>query len=389
LNNTPADPQAAAHTRRKILFLASEDRFFWLHPLPVARAALQSGYEVVVATSVDTYAQQILNEGFRLVPIKLTRKSYAPWNEFIAIYHLRKVYRAEKPNIVHHLSLKPVLYGSIARLGMKDIAAINAVTGLGYLALASSRKAKLLRFVVWKALRFLLNQARQIVVLENQDDKDRLVHEVGVLPGKMLVTRGAGVDVDAFPAAPEPTGQPVVVLPSRMLWIKGVKEFVDAAKTLRAKGVSARFVLAGDTDPSNPSCVPQAQLLAWQDTGAIEWWGHQDDMPSIYRRSSLVCLPSHGGEGIPKVLMEGAASGRALITTNVPGCRDIVRHRVNGIVVAPGDAAAVAAAIEELLCKPETRFDMARSSRELAVNEFSQTVVVDQTLDLCDGLLGV
>ncbi len=373
--------------RPRLLFVFADDRFFWSHRLPVARAALRSGYEVVVATGVYSFAQQIQDEGFRLIPLKLIRKSGSPLNELRAIRQLRRIYGLERPDIVHHVAIKPVLYGSIASIGLNGMCAVNALTGLGYLVASSSRKAALLRSLVWKAFRALLNRSNERVLVENQDDRQLLVTHIGISPEKVVVTRGSGVDIEVFQPAPEPAGIPVVALAARMLWIKGVGEFVAAARLLQVKGLGARFVLAGDADPNNPSSVPRQQLLDWQNSGAVEWWGHQQDMPRLFRQTNLVCLPSHGGEGVPKVLMEAAASGRAIVTTDVPGCREIVRQGVNGLVVAPGDPVSLAAAIELLVNGDTIRQQMAVRSRELAVSEFSEEAVIGQTLALYSELL--
>jgi len=373
--------------RPRLLFLVTEDRFFWSHRLPIARAALRSGYEVIVATNVLRYEQEIQNEGFRLIPLRLIRKSSSPLNELRALHELRRIYDAEKPDIVHHFAVKPVLYGSIAALGRKDMQAINALTGLGYLVASSSMKARLLRPIIWRALRFLLNRPDHYVLLQNQQDKELAVSRLNVSPEKITVIRGSGVNVNVFRPSPEPDGSPIVLLAARMLWIKGIREFAEAARLLRVRGVAARFVLAGDTDPSNPSCVPRQQILAWQDSGAVEWWGHQQDMPALFGRVHLVCLPSHGGEGVPKVLLEAAGSGRAIITTHVPGCGDIVRHGVNGLLVEPRNAVALADAVEQLLLDQPLRLQMGRAGRHIAVAEFSEEGVVRETLELYRRLL--
>lgn len=384
----PSTPQTDSTSRPpKLLFTFSDDRFFWSHRLPVARAALRDGYEVVIATGVYRYAQEIQDEGFRLIPLELIRKNRSPLKELRALRQLRRVYREEKPDLVHHVAIKAVLFGSMASVGMNGLPAVNALTGLGYLVASSSAKAAFLRALVWRAFRRLLNGPEKCVLVENQDDKNLVVSHLRIPPERVIVTRGSGVDVELFCPTPEPAGPPVVVLASRMLWIKGIQEFIEAARLLQAKGVAARFVLAGDADSNNPSCVPREQLTAWQHDGIIEWWGHQEDMPSVFKRASLVCLPSHGGEGVPKVLMEAAASGRAIVTTDVPGCREIVHHGVNGLIVPPGNSIPLAAAIEQLLNHPETRRQMAVRSREKAVDEFSEAAVIRQTLVLYHDLL--
>ena len=389
LNMEEVPPPTQKPARRpKVLFTFADDRFFWSHRLPVARAALRSGYEVVVATGVYAYAQQIQDEGFRLIPLELVRKNRSLMKELRAVRQLRRVYREEQPDIVHNVAIKAVLYGSMAGVGLNDMRAVNALTGLGYLVASSSAKASFLRALVWRAFRFLLNHPEKRVLVENQDDRNLVVSNLRIPSNQVIVTRGSGVDTELFQPTPEPANPPVVVLASRMLWIKGIKEFIEAARLLQGKRIAARFVLAGDSDPNNPSCVPRDQLLEWQRSGIIEWWGHQQDMPQVFRQASLVCLPSHGGEGVPKVLMEAAASARAIVTTDVPGCREIVQHGINGLLVPPGEAASLAAALEQLLNDPESRRQMAARGRQMAVDDFSEAAVIRQTLVLYSELLG-
>ncbi len=372
---------------RKLLLLITEDRFLWSHRLPIARAALQAGYEVVIATRVTGDARKIRDQGFRLIPLRLDRESYAPLNELRAIQQLRQIYATEKPDIVHHVALKPVLYGSVAALGRKDMKVVNALTGLGYLATASSLRARFLSFPIWNSLRFLLSRSNNQVLLQNQEDKQLLVSKLNVSPEKITIIKGSGVDMSLFQPTPEPVGTPLILLASRMLWIKGIAEFVEAAKLIRGNGTRVRFVLAGDTDPRSPSAIPREQLCEWQASGAVEWWGHQTELSQTFGQAHIVCLPSHGGEGVPKVLIEAAASGRAIVSTDVPGCRDIVRHRVNGILVSPRDSASLARALEELLENPSLRQRMGSRGREIAANEFSEEVVVRETMALYRELL--
>jgi glycosyltransferase involved in cell wall biosynthesis len=264
---------------------------------------------------------------------------------------------------------------------------INAFAGLGYLVSSPSFKAKMLKRVLWKMFRFLLNRRNSFLLLQNREDRDLLVAEIGVSLEKTTIIRGSGVDVNEFQATAEAPGAPIVLLSSRMLWIKGISDFVDAAKLLRAKGINARFVLAGDTDPGSPGAIPQEKLREWQNEGAVEWWGHQQSMSRMLQQSAIVCLPSHGGEGVPKALIEAAASERAIVATDVPGCRDIVRHGTNGLLVPPKDPAALADAIATLLNDATLRAEMGRRGREIAVNEFSEEKVIQQTLALYRQLL--
>jgi glycosyltransferase involved in cell wall biosynthesis len=373
--------------RPKILFVVAEDWYFWSHRRPIATAALQNGYDVFVATRVGVCGEKIVEAGFRLIPLRLNRSSYSLFHELRTVSELRSIYRGEKPDIVHHIGLKPILYGSMAALGNRRMQVINAFAGLGYLVSSPSFKARVLKQVLWKAFRFLLNRPNSFLLLQNREDRDLLVSEVGVRPEKTMIIRGSGVDVNDFQAAAEPAGVPVVLLSSRMLWIKGISDFVEAAKLLRARGVNARFVLAGDTDSGSPGAIPREKLQEWQNTGAVEWWGHQQSMSRLLQQATLVCLPSHGGEGVPKALIEAAASERAIVATDVPGCRDIVRHGTNGLLVPPKNPLALADAIAQLLKDAPLRTEMGRLGREIVVSEFSEERVVQETLALYRQLL--
>jgi glycosyltransferase involved in cell wall biosynthesis len=373
--------------RPKILFVVAEDWYFWSHRRPIAKAALQKGYDVFVATRVGDCGEKIIKAGFRLIPLRLNRSSYSLFHEFRTVAELRSIYRQVKPDIVHQIALKPILYGSMAALGDGRMQVINAFAGLGYLVSSPTFKARAFKQVLWKMFRFLLNRPNSFLLLQNREDRDLLVAEIGVPPDKTTIIRGSGVDVNDFQAAAEPPGVPVVLLSSRMLWIKGISDFVEAAKLLRVRGVNARFVLAGDTDHGSPGAIPREQLQEWQNTGAVEWWGHQQSMSRLLQESTLVCLPSHGGEGVPKALIEAAASERAIVATDVPGCRDIVRHGTNGLLVPPKNPAALADAIAQLLNDAPLRAEMGRLGREMVVNEFSEEKVIQQTLTLYGKLL--
>ena len=365
--------------RKKLLFLATEDWYFCSHRLPPARAAQAAGYDVVVATRVDLRGAEIMAEGFKLVPIGLRRRSRNPFREVAAIAEIAQIYRRERPDIVHHVALKPVLYGSLAALLVRRPAVVNALAGMGFLFTSTSRTASVLRSAVSRIFRVLLNAGRSVLILQNPDDEAMLVSGGLVAPSRVRLIRGSGVDIERFAPTPEPGGTPVVMLPSRMLWDKGVGEFVAAAGALRVRGVVARFVLVGDGDADNPASIPDAQLKAWHDSGLIECWGRCEDMPAALAQAHIVCLPSYR-EGLPKVLLEAAACARALVATDAPGCREIVRHGENGLLVPLRDAASLADAFERLLGDPALRFRMGQKGRHMVELEFSEAKVAQETL---------
>ncbi len=371
----------------KLLFLVTEDWYFCSHRLPLARAAKAAGYEVVVATRVSAHAEAIRAEGFKLVPIGLRRSGRNPWRELKAILEIVGIYRRERPDLVHHVALKPVLYGAIAARLAHVPTVVNALAGLGFVFASASRKARLLRPWVVGALRLSVDADGSALIMQNPDDRKMLVEAGIVKPARVRLIRGSGVDIRRFAPSPEPAGTPLVMLPSRLLWDKGVGEFVAAAGLLRERGAEARFALVGDGDPGNPATIPEGRLRAWQAEGAVEWWGRREDMPAVLASSHVVCLPSYR-EGLPKVLLEAAACGRPLVATDVPGCREIVIDGGNGLLVPPRDAPALAEAIGRLIKEPGLRADMGRRGRELVEAQFSEERVVAQTLAVYRELAG-
>jgi glycosyltransferase involved in cell wall biosynthesis len=361
----------------KLLFVINDDWYFLSHRLPLALAALREGIDVVVATRVGTQARQILDHGFRLISLKHLKRETRSLNEFHAIRELRAIYRDEHPDIVHHVALKPILYGNIAALGL-PLKIVNAFAGLGYLESSKSPKAMILRTMIWNTMRFLLNRHNSFTILQNFEDRDFALNNLGLSSENTEVIMGSGVDLELFRPSLQPSGAPIVMLPSRLLWNKGVAEFVAAAELLTAIGIQARFVLVGDTDEGSPSAIPRSQLAQWNDSGSIEWWGKMSNMQEVLPQASIICLPSYR-EGIPKVLIEAAACGRPIVTTDVPGCRDVVQHYVNGMLVPPKNVDVLALTIRVLLGNSDLRSRMGDAGRKIAAH-FSQDVVIEKTL---------
>jgi glycosyltransferase involved in cell wall biosynthesis len=244
-----------------------------------------------------------------------------------------------------------------------------------------------LRVALSKLLRVGLNGKNAKSIFQNEDNRSLLVKKGIVSADHSVVIRGTGVNTEEFSTQPEPIGMPVVMLASRMLWEKGVREFVTAASMLRTQGLQARFVLVGRPDPENPSSIPVEQLRRWQESSLVEYWGHRDDMAEVLGQSNVVCLPSYH-EGLSRVLIEAAACGRAIVTTDVPGCRDVVRHNDNGLLVPPRDSDALAAALANLIKNPHLRSTMGARGRQVAVHEFSEETVFGQTVAIYRDLLG-
>ena len=364
------------NTPPRILFVVTEDWYFVSHRLALAVAAQAAGFEVVVATRVGRHGEAIRAAGIRLVPFGLARSYGNPLREILALVRL---YRRERPDIVHHVALKPIVYGAVAAWLARVPAQVNAVVGLGWLFTSTKGVMRLIRPAARWILASLLRMRGSLTIVQNPDDRALLVRSH--LPeSRIRLIRGAGVDTTVFAPAPEPAGPVCIVLAARMLWDKGVGEFVEAARLIRQAGVQARFALVGDPDNDNPASVPEATLRGWHGQDGVEWWGRRDDMPSVYQAAHIACLPSYYREGLPKVLLEAAACGRPLVTTDAPGCREVVQDGDNGILVTPRDAQSLARAMRKLIEDEKLRHAMGKRGREIMLKDFSSEQVVRETL---------
>lgn len=365
--------------KQQLLFIVTEDWYFVSHRLPLAIAAQAAGFDVTVATRVTAHGEVIRNAGIRLVPFGLSRRGGNPLAE---IARLISLLRQEKPDLVHLVALKPVLYGGIAAYLVRIPAIVNAVAGLGWLFTSGGWRARWIRPVIRRFLAWRLSAKNAVTIVQNSDDL-ALLQQAGVPPAQLCLIRGAGIDADVFTSALVPPPLPITVaLVARMLWDKGVGEFVDAARQLHQQGVPARFVLVGGPDPGNPTSISESTLRAWHGHDGIEYWGQREDMPAVLRLAHIACLPSYYGEGLPKSLLEAAAAGLPIVTTDAPGCREVVTNGDNGVLVPPRDAAALADALRRLIADAGLRAQMGARSRERALAEFSQTQVIAQTLQL-------
>ncbi len=354
----------------------------------IAEAAARGCRVKAVCGSDPAYDGKLRQAGIEQLTIPLVAGSTNPWRELQAFLALWRLFRRQRPDIVHNFTIKPVLYGGLAARLAGVPAVVSTVTGLGHVFVAKGWKASLLRRLVEIGYRVVFAPARARVIFQNSDDQAQFQRNRLVAKEKCLLIKGSGVDTAEFTPRPEAEGPPLVVLAARMLWDKGVGEFVEAAKQLREAGVEARFALVGDTDPQSPAAaVPKEQLAAWQASGAVEWWGYRDDMRAVLAQAHIACLPSYYGEGVPKFLIEAAASGRSIATTDWPGCREIVRHEENGLLVPVRDAAKLAQALRRLIEDPALRQRLGACGRRLAEGEFSDSQVIGGTLAVYAALL--
>jgi glycosyltransferase involved in cell wall biosynthesis len=372
----------------RLLLLITEDWYYWTHRRSIALGALKTGYTVSLATRVHSLSREIADDGIKLIPISLRRRSRNPFREAGSILELYRIYKREKPTIVHHVTLKPVLYGSIAAWLAGVPAVVNALAGLGHAFVSNDLKTRLFRKVLVFGYRFVLGLGNSRVIFQNPEDLSLFVKHRIVPESKAVLIRGAGADGSVFQYQPEMPGVPVVMFAGRLLWNKGVKELVEAGKLLKSEGISHRIVLVGTPDKENPRAIPIETLEKWHNEGSAEWWGPRksENMPDVIAQASIVALPTTYGEGVPKVLIEAASVGRAIVATDVPGCREIVHNNTNGLLIPPNDVLALKAAIASLLSNKEKRDEMGKRGREIVTAQFSQDSVVEKTLAVYNGL---
>lgn len=364
----------------RLLYLVSEDWYFCSHRLPVARAAIAAGFEVHAAVRVGEHRAQIENEGIQVHPIAMRRAESRVWREGPLLASLALLYARLQPTVAHHVAVKPVLYGTLASTLAPRSVVVNALAGLGYLFTSAEGRESTAARVVRSALPRLLGRTRQRVVVQNRDDAGELTG-LGVPAERIRVIRGSGVDPQRFAPTPEPAGVPVAVLAARLLRDKGIEELVAAARLLAARKVPVRIEVVGAPDAENPASIDAATLADWRREGLVTFHGHRDDMERVWREAHIAVLPSWR-EGLPKTLLEAAASGRPMVATDVTGCREVVEEDRTGLLVPVRDPGALADAIETLARDGAMRSRMGLAARALVEREFTEEHVQNATIAL-------
>ncbi|MEJ2895898.1 glycosyltransferase family 4 protein [Bordetella avium] len=371
----------------RLLFVVNNPAFFLSHRVALAIAAQAQGYEVHVATMDGPSVPQIQALGMMHHVIPMSRSGKKPMEELKTMLALYRLFRKLRPDLAHLVTIKPVLYGGIAARLARVPAMVAAISGLGYVFMAKGARARLVRAVVGRFYRLALGHPNSRVIFQNANDRDLLSRLGAVRSERVEMIRGSGVDLSRYRAEPEPPAPPVVVLMvARLLRDKGVYEFVEAARLLRQQGLNVRMRLAGGVDLGNPASIRADEVQAWARAGLVEALGERQDIAELYAASHIAVLPSYR-EGLPKSLIEAAACARAVVTTDVPGCRDAIDPDQTGLLVPPHDAPALAAAIARLVADPAQRQRMGQAGRRLAEREFSIDDVCRRHLAIYAALL--
>lgn len=371
---------------KTLLYVVNAAEYFVSHRMPIAQKAKELGCSVHVAStglagSASEAIKIIEEQGFTYHDIPLKRGGQNPLVELWSLVKLYILMRQLSPDVVHLVTLKPVLYGGLAARfsGVKSVVA--AVAGLGTIFIAQSRIAKMRRWLVIRFLKLAFSSPGFTAIFQNPDDRDDLLARKVLTPSQTKIIRGSGVSLEKYPYTPEPAGKSVIVMASRLLKDKGVLEFFKASEILKDRNVVVELRLIGDCDPRNPTSLTPEEAEAWGAKASVKLLGFRSDIADQYAAANVVCLPSYR-EGLPKSLVEAAACGRAVVTTNVPGCRDAIIPNKTGLLVPVRDAGALADALQSLLEAPDVRREMGAEGRRLAESEFLIEKIVEQHLSI-------
>lgn len=373
----------------KIVLFANTDWYLYNFRRSLALSLHRAGHELLLLSPPGPYGEKLQALGLRWEALPMERRSLNPLRELSLLRYLVRLLRRERPALVHGFTIKCAVYGSLAARLAGVPARINAVAGMGYVFTSNDAKARALRPVVRGLLRLALDGEGARLILQNADDV-ALFERAGLVdPARIRLVRGSGVDCSRFvKRSGERSGGPLrVLVAARLLWDKGLEEYVTAARELLAEGRRIEFLLAGTPDPGNPAAVPEDTVRSWVEEGVVNWLGHVDDMPTLLGAVDVVALPSYR-EGLPKTLIEAAACAQPLITTDVPGCREVVTDGVDGLLVPVRDAKALAQAIRRLDDDPTFARRIGEKAWAKAHTEFDERIVISRTVDVYRELCG-
>lgn len=372
-------------TRRdkgRLVFVVNVDWFFLSHRLPIALAAQKDGYEVHLVTTLTEHETTLEKYGFIVHPVVIDRSSAGLIGLTGLLLKFIRIFRSVEPDLVHLVTIKPVLIGGLAARITRVPAVVYAVSGLGHVFVANTMAGRLRRALVGRWYRLILGVRNMRIIFQNPDDRHAIESITRILPDRVEMIPGSGVDLSEYDYRPMPEGEPIVLMAARLLRTKGVEEFVQAARLVKRKHPLVRFLLVGSPDHANPTSISNAELAEWKAEGVVELLGHRSDIPELMREAHIVALPSFYGEGLPKVLIEAAACGRAVVTTDMPGCRDAIENGVTGLLVTPENANELATTLLMLIEDRHRCIEMGKAGRQRAEAIFDIQAVVQKHLNI-------
>lgn len=360
------------------MLVANTDWYLYNFRLALAEFLQEEHYQVSLVSPNGDYANQLHSQGMRWINWDVDRQSVSPWNEIISIMKFVKIIQREQPDLIHNHTVKPVIYGSLAARLTNVSRVVNTITGRGYLFIDNKISTRFLRLLVKMLYKYVVDNPSQITIYEHAADREYFHKQELLVSTRSYIIPGTGVDLNRFSESPEPDGTPVILYPGRILWDKGIDTLIRASQILKQKA-SVRVVLVGKPDPGNPSSIPERQVEDWVNQGIIEWWGWKEEMNEVYANCHVVVFPSLG-EGMPTVLLEAAACGRPIVTTDIPGCRDAILPGRSGLLVQPQDHQALAEALITLVNDKNMRQRMGITGRKFVAERFNLQKINAQIL---------
>lgn len=375
----------------KILMFANTDWYLYNFRISLAKRIRELGNEVILVSPKGEFGRLLREEGFRWIPVRMERRSLNPFAEMAVLRELISVYRRESPDLVHHFTIKSVIYGSLVGRMVGVEPRVNAIAGMGFVFSSSGVLARTLRPIVRLLLKLVLQGRSSRLILQNPDDRDMVIRTGLINKDHIRLIRGSGVNTELFNVSKvkRPSETTRVLLASRLLWEKGIGQYAEASRILKNSGENIKFYLAGVPDEGNPSAIGKEEIEKWHKEGLVEPLGHVRKMEELLKDIDIVTLPTTYGEGVPRILLEAAASGLPIIATDMPGCREIVDHGVNGILIPDGDAAVLADAIRNLMNDPATMEKMGAAGRAKVLEQFDERLVNEKTLGVYRELLPI
>ncbi|MBI9050415.1 MAG: glycosyltransferase family 4 protein [Anaerolineaceae bacterium] len=373
----------------KVILVANTDWYLYNFRFSLIKTLQEKGFTPVLVSPMGRFVEIFREQGWEHHEWQVGRQSVLPWQEIPSVKQLQNIYQRVQPDLVHHHTNKAVLYGTMAARKF-NIPVINSIPGTGYVFSSPTLKARLLKPITEGMFNlYLTPYQKQQMIFENRGEMAYFIKKKFIPGEKAILIPSVGVNLSKYDGtAPKPTDKPVIAFIGRMLWGKGVGVFADAAKILKEKKVNCRMVLIGLPDFDNPDFVPTEILQNWQEQGILEWWGWREDMPATYQVIDILAQPTQYGEGVPTTLIEASASRRAVIATDWPSCREVIKHGQTGLLVRPGDAADLADKISELVDNPQQRNNLAENAYALVSNKFSTEHVNEETLGVYERVMG-
>ena len=372
---------------KRILFIISEEWYFMSHRLNLATEALENGYKVGLLCNPGKNTDLIKEKGVEVFNFSLSRTSLSPLNHIKTIIQISRIIKLFKPDLIHAVAIKPVIFSSLVTKFQNLESRVFALGGLGFIFSSNKILARFLRPFVVLFLRYCLSGGKTRLIMQNIDDCKKVWDLKLIKKNKTRLIEGAGVNTELFiPEEEKFKSIPTVILPARLLWDKGIGEFVEAAEIIKSKFITARFVLVGSQDLHNPENIKSQVIDKWVDQELIEYWGFSDDMPKIIREASIVCLPSYQ-EGLPKVLIEAASCAKPIVTTDVPGCKEVVSHGLNGYLVKERESEDLAIFLEKLILDKNLRYSMGQEGRKIVLNRFAENLITEKTRKVWEEVL--